>query len=552
MHTSSSPYPAWLDTAVFYEIYPQSFLDTNGDGIGDLPGVISRLDYVRSLGCNAIWLNPCFVSPFGDAGYDVSDFYTVAPRYGTNEDLVRLFQEAHKRGMKVCLDLVAGHTSTEHPWFEASARAERNEFSDRYVWTDSVWRMVPPPLTQVNGYSNRCGNYVTNFFHFQPALNYGFAHPDPAQPWQLPVDHPACRANRDEMKNIMRYWLEKGADGFRVDMAASLVKGDPDFAATMELWAEMRRFYDEEFPEAVLIAEWSDPRCAIPAGFHIDFLIHFNHPAYTSLFRAEPHRDLFGFFSDMPPSYFDSAGRGNIRVFLDYYTEQLAATQGKGFISLPTGNHDIMRLARGRTEADLRVALTFLLTMPGVPYIYAGDEIGQHYVDGLSSKEGGYNRTGSRTPMAWDTSPGAGFSSATETAFYLPLDSDAKRPCVEEQEAREGSLLHLVRKLLQLRQEVPALGNAATFHPLFAEAGEYPFVYLRGGGKNEISGVIVAVNPANRAVRCAFDWPGAKPCEPHSWEELLPLPAGALLNFENKKAEWLLPPVSAAVVRIKT
>ena len=129
----------WLDTAVFYEIYPQSFLDTNSDGIGDLPGVIRKLDYIRELGCNAIWLNPCFVSPFGDAGYDVADYYTIAPRYGTNEDAKRLFEEVHKRGMHVLLDLVPGHTSVEHPWFQESMKAEKNEYTDRYVWTDSIW-----------------------------------------------------------------------------------------------------------------------------------------------------------------------------------------------------------------------------------------------------------------------------------------------------------------------------------------------------------------------------------------------------------------------------
>lgn len=538
----SFSYPSWLDTAVFYEIYPQSFLDTNGDGIGDLPGVMAKLDYVQSLGCNAIWLNPCFVSPFGDAGYDVADFYTVAPRYGTNADLERLFTEAHGRGMKVCLDLVAGHTSTEHPWFQASARAERNEFSDRYIWTDRVWSSVPAGLSQINGYGERDGNYVTNFFHFQPALNYGFAHPDPAQPWQLPVDHPACRANREEMKAIMRYWLDKGADGFRVDMAASLVKGDADYSATMALWAEMRRLYDEEYPEAVLIAEWSDPARAIPAGFHIDFMIHFNHPAYTSLFRAEPERDLFGFFAQMPPSFFDSAGRGDIRVFLDYYLEHLAATEGRGFISLPTGNHDIMRLAHGRSPEELRVALAFLLTMPGVPYIYAGDEIGQRYVEGLVSKEGGYNRTGSRTPMQWNSAANAGFSTAAPDALYLPLDPADDRPTVENQEADPDSLIHWVRVLLRRRRELPALGNASPLAVLHAESKSYPLVYQRGQGEDR---VIVALNPAARACRCRISLEAPPFLEPL-------LPTSVSWEFSKNAVELVLPPVSAAIFGVRS
>ncbi|MBQ9490946.1 MAG: glycosylase, partial [Lachnospiraceae bacterium] len=131
--------PEWLDNAIFYEIYPQSFCDTNGDGIGDFHGIIGKLDYIKELGCNALWINPCFASPFGDAGYDVSDYYQVAPRYGTNEDLKKLFQEAHARGLHVLLDLVPGHTSTKHPWFLESMKAEKNEYTDRYIWTDSIW-----------------------------------------------------------------------------------------------------------------------------------------------------------------------------------------------------------------------------------------------------------------------------------------------------------------------------------------------------------------------------------------------------------------------------
>ena len=130
--------PEWLNNAVFYEIYPQSFNDTNADGIGDFNGIIEKLDYIRELGCNAIWINPCFKSPFGDAGYDVEDYYTAAPRYGTNEDLARVFSEAHARGIHVLLDLVPGHTAVTHKWFKESMKAGRNEFTDRYVWTNSI------------------------------------------------------------------------------------------------------------------------------------------------------------------------------------------------------------------------------------------------------------------------------------------------------------------------------------------------------------------------------------------------------------------------------
>ena len=163
----------WLDNAIFYEIYPQSFLDTNGDGIGDFQGIIEKLDYIKELGCNAIWMNPCFASPFGDAGYDVADYYQAAPRYGTNADLKRLFNEVHKRNMHILLDLVPGHTSVAHPWFKESCKADRNEFTDRYIWTDSTWGQLEN-MGSLCGISEREGSVIVNFFAHQPALNYGF------------------------------------------------------------------------------------------------------------------------------------------------------------------------------------------------------------------------------------------------------------------------------------------------------------------------------------------------------------------------------------------
>ena len=232
--------PDWLEKAVFYKIYPPSFFDSNADGIGDLPGILEKLEYLQYLGINAVWLNPCFASPFQDAGYDVSDFYQVAPRYGTNDDLRTLFVEARRLGIRILLDLVPGHTSTENTWFKQSCQAERNQYSDWYIWTNSVWTWNAPGVQTVIGYSERDGNYITNFFHFQPALNYGFANPDPEHPWQQPVDVPGPQAVRQELKNIMKFWLDLGASGFRVDMAGSLVKNDPGNQATARLWQEIR------------------------------------------------------------------------------------------------------------------------------------------------------------------------------------------------------------------------------------------------------------------------------------------------------------------------
>jgi glycosidase len=169
--------PAWLDAAVFYQIYPQSFCDGNGDGIGDLPGIESKLDYLADLGVNAVWINPCYASPFRDAGYDIVDHCRIDPRYGTLEDMERLIAAAHGRGIRICLDLVPGHTSDQHPWFLASQRPERNEHSDRYVWTDDPWMARDGDLEFLRGNADRMGAYAINFFAHQPALNYGFAEP---------------------------------------------------------------------------------------------------------------------------------------------------------------------------------------------------------------------------------------------------------------------------------------------------------------------------------------------------------------------------------------
>lgn len=491
--------PKWLEQAIIYEIYPQSFYDTNGDGIGDLQGVIEKLDYVQALGADTIWLNPCFESPFGDAGYDISDFYKVAPRYGTNEDLKHLFDEARRRGIRVLLDLVAGHTSIECEWFKQSARHERNEYSDWYIWSNNIWTRTPPGSRQqfIAGTTERNGGYLPNFFPFQPALNYGFANPDPDLPWQQPVDAPGPKAVRAELKKIMKYWLDMGASGYRVDMAASLVKEDPGSRATIELWREIRAWLDRVYPEAVLISEWGRPDRAIRAGFHIDFYLggSFGN-GYTSLFRKQYGRGAGGVGQGF--SFFDAEGLGNIMEFLDEYLPRFRATQKAGYICIFSGNHDTSpRLGRHRSFQDLSVAFTFLLTMPGVPKIYYGDEIGMLGVPGLPSKEGGYMRTEARTPMQWDHGPNAGFSTAPAEKLYLPVEADLGERTVADQEQDANSLLNTIRRLCQLRREHPALGNRSDFHVVYARPGRYPFAYLRQGEGEQ---VLVVVNPADRAV----------------------------------------------------
>ncbi|MBN1580235.1 MAG: glycosylase [Anaerolineae bacterium] len=490
--------PEWLEKAIMYEIYPQSFYDTNADGIGDLPGVIAKLDYVQSLGVNVIWLNPCFESPFGDAGYDVADFYKVAPRYGTNEDLRCLFEEAKERGIRVVLDLVAGHTSVECEWFKQSAQHARNEYSDWYIWSTSLFNRGPFASQHhfIAGMSERMGGYLPNFFPFQPALNYGCANPDPDQPWQQAVDAPGPKAVRAELRKIIQFWLDMGASGFRVDMAASLVKEDPGSRATIQLWREIRAWLDRDYPEAVLISEWGRPDRAIKAGFHVDFYLGFRGAGLTSLFRKQFGRMGMGGGGF---SFFDSEGLGNIREFVDEYQMRYDATRKAGYICMFSGNHDVVpRLGKGRTFDDLKLAFAFLLTMPGVPKIYYGDEIGMVGVPGLPSKEGGYMRTEVRTPMQWNHEPNAGFSTADAWQLYLPVEADLDSRTVAAQEQDAQSLLNAIRTLTQIRLAHPALGNRSAYEVLYARPGRYPFAFLRYAGGERM---VVAINPADRAVQ---------------------------------------------------
>ena len=488
---------AWLKDTVFYEIYPQSFYDTNKDGIGDFNGITEKLDYIASLGCNALWINPCFDSPFRDAGYDVRDYKKTAPRYGSNNDLYRLFDEAHRRGIRVLLDLVPGHTSEEHEWFRQSQKAEPNEYSNRYIWTDH-WFRGARGLNYIGGECERAATYILNFFKCQPALNYGFLHP--TEPWQLPADHPDCIATREAMKDVMRFWLDHGCDGFRVDMAASLVKFDDEKSSgTTAIWKNVREMLDRDYPDAALVAEWGNPPRALRAGYHMDFYLNHDDSGYMSLMRdycmpGRPGPDNSFFRKD--------AEDRDIRRFLREYEPWYQETRDLGYISMLTCNHDTVRPRYNMDIDELKVAYAMIFTMPGVPFLYYGDEIGMRYQN-LPTKEGGYHRTGSRTPMQWTGGKNLGFSEGCADALYLPVDPAADAPTVEAQEGDPSSLLNTVRAILKLRHAEEDLQADGEFEALYAEKGK-PFAYRRGH-------LLLAVNPAGETLSVPVSAEGRKP-----------------------------------------
>lgn len=480
----------WLNDAVVYQIYPQSFMDSNGDGIGDLQGIIEKLDYIQQCGFTAVWLNPINPSSFRDAGYDVTDFYDVDPRYGKLQDYKKLCDALHTRGMKMIFDLVAGHTAIEHPWFLESAKVEKNRYSNRYIWTVSTF----DEGEGIAGLGERDAKCINNFFWHQPALNYGYAHPNPDHPWELPTDHPDCVAMKQELMRIIDFWMDLGTDAFRVDMAQSLIKGDTDFACTKRLWHELREHMESRNAECLLIAEWGSPSDAIRIGFHLDFLLHSGPTAYRSLFRYEKGRNTFTDY--VGNSYFHKDGKGDINEFLQQFLAHMEQIAGRGNIGLITGNHDMPRLAYGRTPEEIKAAMVFLFTMPGVPFVYYGDEIGMDHIENLPSKEGGYIRTGARTPMQWEKGKNCGFSISDKP--YLPVDSRVGAPTVSAQIEDPASILSCVKELIALHKKDCRLWADGQFRVLLAD---YPFVYERiANGKK----LLIAINPSEktRTVSC--------------------------------------------------
>ena len=534
---------SWLNNAIFYEIYPQSFNDSNGDGIGDFQGIIDKLQYVRDLGCNAIWINPCFDSSFYDAGYDVRDYYTAAERYGSNADLQRLFERAHELGMHVLLDLVPGHSAVDNPWFLESGKDERNAWTDRYIWRPMTQSPnLNSPYESIRGFlggiAERPDAAAVNCFSTQACLNYGFG--TVTEDWQFAADSPEAVQGRLLIQDIMDFWLGLGADGFRVDMAGSLVKEDPDHYWTKLLWQQVRAHLDETYPEAVLVSEWGDPEEALHAGFDMDFLLHFGPSHYLDLFRENPYfsagsseatgsaetaetehdgerSECDGAGSsgcdsngnsvvdgDNPNCNNDNVGNasGDIKAFADTYTAMLASTAGTpGYICIPSGNHDMIRMRDTLTTDEMKLAFAFLLTMPGCPFIYYGDEIGMRY-RALPGKEGGYVRTGSRTPMQWGANDASGALHVSDSAesdiragdvtggSYLPADPSADAPTVAAQQADAESLWHTVRSILHVKRACDALRSGATFHAIERDR---VFVFERS---THLQKLIIAVNPS--------------------------------------------------------
>ncbi|MCR4632839.1 MAG: glycosylase [Erysipelotrichaceae bacterium] len=425
---------------IAYEIYPTSFFDSNDDGTGDLDGIRERLHHIKDMGFNAIWINPFYVSPFKDGGYDVEDFFDVDPRFGTLKDFDELIKEAHGMGLKILLDLVAGHSALSNSDFLKSAQAQRNGYSDLFIWNDNPWDKGE---NLISGMFDRHGCYMVNFFAHQPAFNYGFNRID--QPsWQMSYKDPRTLKTRDYILKVMRFWLQRGADGFRVDMADSLVKNDDDKSATIEVWNDLFARVRKDYPEAFFVSEWSDPQRSFNAGFDADFVLDHWDNFYHRFFRSDEHSRGTSILH----------GGNDVTFALNDMKERFTAAEKSGAcLSLISGNHDTWRIANYLDERELRVFYMFLFCLPGIPFLLYGDELGMKTSD-LPSKDGGYQRTGTRIPMIWDDSkPYHGFSKAEP---YLPFNEENKVSLMDAQNDK-NSLYHFLKKLIALRKQIPDL-----------------------------------------------------------------------------------------------
>jgi len=466
---STAPFSSgrpWWNGAVFYEVFVRSFLDSNGDGKGDLPGLVARLDYLNDgdpgttsdLGVDALWLMPVFASP-SYHGYDVTDFETVNPDYGTNADLERLFSEAHRRGMRVIVDLVLNHTSSQHPWFIDSASSPASARRDWYVWRgdDPGWGQ-PWNSSQGTWHERQGAWYYALFWSGMPDLNY------------------RTPAVREEAKRIARFWLQRGADGFRLDAVRHLVETGPGAgqSGNPETHAFLREFaaaVKAARPDALLVGEvWSNTFDISDYYEPGEMDVLFDFPLSTAIVEG-----LKG-----------SEGAGIATVLAE-----VLRTYPKGAVDAPfLTNHDQIRIATqlDGDAARLRLAASILLTLPGAPFLWQGEELGMR--QGANGDD-----ELKRTPMPWDATPNGGFTTAARPWFPLAPGHEAANVAVETGDP--GSLLSRYRALIRARRGSEALRTGDLDLVAGAPAPVLAFVRRSGGDT-----VLVAHNlgPAEAAV----------------------------------------------------
>ncbi len=467
---------SWWQTGVIYQIYPRSFLDSNGDGVGDLPGITSKLDYLRWLGVDAIWLSPIYPSPMADFGYDITNYTDVHPLFGTLEDLDTLLHQAHQRDLKLILDFVPNHTSDEHPWFQQARESRTNEKRDWYIWHDPAKGGGPP-----NNWMSRFGGLAWQFD--EPTGQYYLHMYDVKQPdlnWRNPKV-------RQEMYEVLRFWLERGVDGFRIDALEVLLKdeqfrdnpinpawkpGDPPNTRLREhsivdqpgmhaIMQEMRAL-TEYYAQRVLIGELYLPveRLMPYYGEQLDEI----HLPFNFQFVTLPTWEA-----------------RTIRQAVEGYEAALPEGAWPNWV---LGNHDRSRIATRVGREQARLAQMLLLTLRGTPTCYYGEELGLQDItlpregmqDPLAKEHPEQSRDPVRSPMQWDGSPNAGFSPAGIKP-WLPVANDYQTWNVAAEQQDPRSFLMLTRALLAVRRSHDALTRGS--YQSVEQQSATCFVYLR-------------------------------------------------------------------------
>ncbi|ACA17487.1 alpha amylase catalytic region [Methylobacterium sp. 4-46] len=447
------PGELWWKAGTVYQIYPRSFQDANGDGVGDLKGITARLDYLAWLGVDALWLSPVCRSPMADYGYDVSDYCDIDPLFGTLADFDALVAEAHRRRLRVIMDFVPNHTSIAHPWFRESRASRDNARRDWYIWRDPKPDGAPP--------NNWVGNFGGPAWTLDPATGQSYYHAFLKEQPDLNWRNPEVRR---AMLDVLRFWLDRGVDGFRVDVIWHLIKDaalrdnppNPDYVPGDAEINSLTPLYSADQPEVMeVVAEMR----AVLDGYDERVLIG---EIYLPLERLMAYYgvDLSG--AHLPFNFQLIQARWHAETIAALVAEYEAALPEGGWPNWVLGNHDQPRIAARVGAAQARVAAVLLLTLRGTPTLYYGDEIGLARVpippgrarDPWERNEPGRGRDPARTPMQWDRTPRAGFSSAEP---WLPLDPGAATCNVEVLRDDPGSILTLYRRLLALRREHAAL-----------------------------------------------------------------------------------------------
>ena len=461
--------PLWYKDAVFYELYVRAFHDSNGDGIGDLAGITARLDYLQALGVDAIWLLPITPSPLRDDGYDVSDHYNIHPMYGALEDFRSLVGEAHRRGLKVLVELVPNHTSDQHAWFQAShdpQHPDHERYRDYYVWSETDERYQEARIIFIDSEPSnwtydplRKAYYWHRFFDHQPDLNY---------------DNPEVQR---AMLRVVQFWIDQGADGIRVDAPPYLFEREgtncENLPETHAYLKRLRAFVDAYAPGTMLLSEanqWpEDVRPYFGDGDEMHMNFHF--PLMPRIFMALAKADRSAIVEilERTPALPEACQWGIFLRCHDELTLEMVTPDERRFMWDFYAPELRMRLNLGirrrlaplldNDRRKIELANSLLFTLPGSPFVYYGDEIGMG--DNIWLED----RDGVRTPMQWEAQPGAGFSQAPPDRWYLPLiDQPPYAPAqvnVSAQQADPYSLFNTMRRMIQVRKQHLAFGRGA-------------------------------------------------------------------------------------------